>query len=247
MILLLASVTWGLWLATLAADVLGTVKAWGMAPALLDRRPGLPAGWPLSVASKVAHPLRRSDPVVWEEIAYSLAFHLRAGETTAQAVKAVSAERDTAPYTALKRACQAYDAGTPLLSALNAEARHSGELAYLGGIFDMGAVSGGDLPALFCHAAEAMRRRRLMRGEARAKLGEARATAVLLSLLPWLIGLYTFGQDPSVKRMVLSDPKGAMLLVVSLAFWLAGNVAVLFVLRSLSTRDTPGKTGGRKP
>ena len=231
----------------LSLDVLGTVKTWNLAPALLDRRTVFTPARVPSLIRALWSPLKRSDPAIWEEIAYSLAFHLRAGETSAQAVRGVSRDRDTPAHAVLKSACQAYDAGASLLSALGAETRESPELAYLIGIFEMGTVSGGDLPALLCHAAEAMRRRRIMRGEARAKLGEAKATAVLLSVLPWAIGAFTFGQDAVVRSAVLADSKGRLLIAAAVAFWLAGNLAVALVLRSLSLRQIARRTGGPRP
>lgn len=237
------SLLWGIWLGLLTGDVLGTVKVWNTAPALVDRKPVFPPGLISRVRSQAASLFVRQDPAVWEEISYSLAFHLRAGETPAQAVRGVSEERDSSPYLALRRACQGYDAGTPLLPALTSEARRSSEMQYLAGILEMGTVSGGDLPSLFCHAAEAMRRRRLLRGDARARLGEARATAVLLSLLPWLIGAMTLGRDRIARQLVLSDSKGTFLLAFAVSLWVLGNVAVLIVLRSLSPREPSGSKG----
>jgi Flp pilus assembly protein TadB len=97
----------------------------------------------------------------------------------------------------------------------------------------MGTTSGGNIPMLLCHAAEGMRRRRLQKGELRSKITEARATAVLLSLLPWGIGAFTFSQGPEQAQAVLSDTRGRLLLLIAFAAWLAGNVAVVSILRAL--------------
>lgn len=247
MTVLIAALLWGIAASLLCLDVLGTARNWGLAPALLERSASLKTGNLLSVLRRPLSALKRPDPALWEEIAYSLAFHLKAGETPVQAVRAVSSDRDTPAHESLRSVCQAYDAGAPFLVALGTRTKENPELGYLAGIFDMGVVSGGDLPALLCHAAEAMRRRRVLRGEARAKLSEARATAVLLSVLPWMIGLFTLGRDSRARAAIFGDPRGRLLVSVAILMWLVGNAVVLLVIRSLSPRQAMLKRAGSKP
>lgn len=226
----------------LSMDVLQAIKAWNMAPALVERRetvlPSVAALW-----GKVRMRGKRRDAALWEETCYSLAFHLRAGETPSQAVRGVGMEGESFAHMALRSVTQAYDAGTSLQVALAAEAYQYPELGQITGVLEMGGVSGGNIPSLLCHAAEAMRRRRLQRGELRSRLTEARATAILLSLLPWAIGAFTFSQDPRSIEVMLQDPKGRTLLVVAAVTWLAGNVAVAATLRALLPRRPNTKKG----
>jgi hypothetical protein len=57
----------------------------------------------------------KRDPALWEEVCYSLAFHVRAGETPAQAVKGGALEGESFAHDALKAVSHAYDSVPPLI------------------------------------------------------------------------------------------------------------------------------------
>lgn len=217
----------------LVADVVTSVKAWNLAPALVPRPRLLLPGALLGVARRVRELLERHDPALWEEVCYSLAFHVRAGETPAQAVKGVAGEGDSFAHETLKAVSQAYDSGASLEAAFGSVAGGHPELTQVASVLEMGATSGGNIPHLLCHLAEALRRKRLDRGELRSKMTEARATAVLLSLLPWGIGAFTYSQDPLAARALWRDPIGRALLLAGGLLWLTGNIAVVLMLRAL--------------
>ena len=62
---------------------------------------------------------------------------------------------------------------------------------------ETGLASGSDLPALLCHSAEVLSRKRSLIKEAQAKITESRLTAVLLMALPWVIAAITYSYDPA--------------------------------------------------
>jgi hypothetical protein len=240
-----APILWGAATFFLSLDIVGTVRSWRLAPALLDREPWKPRSSP-GVVGKARGLFRRRDPSMWEEVSYSLAFHLRAGEPIAQALRSVATEGDAPAHAALRKAVQLYDAGSSFSAALTTQSRECPELGYLAGIFEMGAASGGDMPTLLCHAAEAMRRKRTIANEVRSRMAEAKTTAVLLSVLPWIIGFVTMAKDPQARAAVLTDPRGRSLLLLALLMWLAGNAATIVLVRSLVPRAArSGSRGGR--
>jgi len=235
---ILSSLLAGVSVSLLAADIGSSVKVWNLAPALVSRRDRLLPRVITEMAQRVGNLGRREDPVLWEEICYSLAFHLRAGETPAQAIRAVAVEGDSFTHRVLQKVAHAYDAGTALQVALAAQAAYHSELERIASALEMGNTGGGNIPSLLCHAAETMRRRRLARGELRSKLTEARATAILLSLLPWGIGAFTLSSNSSSSQTVLGEPRGKMLLAAGFAFWAAGNVATILILRQFKPQKT---------
>jgi len=223
--------------ALLAADVGLTARTWNTHPALVPRQDAITSpvvAWFLRWAGDLLH---KRDAAQWEEICYSLAFHLRAGETPAQAVRGVAGEGNSFAHSALLAVAQAYEAGTQMQAALDAQAAVYPELERIASVIAMGSTGGGNIPALLCNTAESLRRHRLERGELRAKLGEARATALLLSLLPWGIGAFTFSEDPSAAWVVLYDSRGRALLMLAAVLWSAGNIAVMLTLRSLMPQN----------
>lgn len=194
--------------------------------------------------------MKDRDSASWEEAAFSLAFHLRAGEPLAQALRAVAEEGEGFAQSCLMKAYRRYEAGASLHAALSDTGSHIPEMSYLAGIFEVGLASGGDLPSLLCHASEALRRRRLLQKEASAKLVEARLTAYLLAVLPWVVAFATFRQDPGLWQNLAADPRARTLVLAGLVLWAAGNMLVIWLIRSAvpRVRYLPGSTegGGRR-
>lgn len=218
--------------AAAAADLISSVKAWNMASALLPRREGLVVPFAGRVIQAVREVAWSRGEEQWEAVCYSLALHLRAGETPAQGVRAAAEEGNSPAHSVLRSVSQAYDAGTPLHSALFAHAGRDCELDQIASVFEMCSSSGGDIPALLCHVGESLRRRRLAKGELRSKLAEARATAALLAVLPWCIAAFTMRKDALAAGVMLHDSRGRALLAAAAAFWAVGTLLVAMVLRA---------------
>lgn len=170
----------------------------------------------------------------WEEVFHSLAAQLKAGESVPNAVIAVSREGTSGPYENLAKVAKAYEAGVPLLQALESRAASSKEMLRLQSTLEIGQSTGSDLPALLCHSAESIAERRALRKAASAKLSESRITAVILSLLPWFIGYITWRRDPSSLYQMIMSPNGKLIMIGALALWFLGNVATILAIRSVT-------------
>lgn len=236
---LMCSACLGLGVTLLTLDVGRAVKGWSLGPGVLSDPPS--SSQTLSLGKRLASLWDKlfssdEDLMLWEEIAFSLACHMRAGETVAQSLKGVAAEGTGTPYKLLNRACQEYEAGVSVLGALESAAAGNQEFLRLASVFDLGLVNGGDLPALLCRAAEDTRRVRTRHREVRSKLVEARLTAVLLTFLPWGMGLFTFRQDPRVGQTLIGDPQGRRLFLLALGLWCLGVFAVYMLIASVTPR-----------
>jgi tight adherence protein B len=189
-----------------------------------------------TVVSRARSLLRAGDePHVWEEVFYSLAFHLRAGEALPQAVRAVSEEGASTAHEALRRVVRAYEAGATLAQAFQTQPGGR-EMERLAATVETGLASGSDLPALLCHSAEVLSRKRSLIKEAQAKITESRLTAVLLMALPWVIAAITYSYDPALIGQGLSSPRGKVIMLVSLCLWIAGVALVILTLSSVTRR-----------
>lgn len=235
----LCSACLGLGVSLLVLDVGKAARGWSLGPAVLSETRSL------SRKSSLVKRLRilwdklfgsEEDLMLWEEIAFSLASHMRAGETVSQALKGVAAEGSGVPYRLLKRACQEYESGVSVLGALNSAAAGNQEFLRLAAVFDLGLVNGGDLPALLCRAADETRRIRTRHREVKSKLVEARLTAILLTVLPWGMGFFTFRQDPRIGQTLVGDPQGRQLFLVALGLWCCGVFAVYMLIASVTPR-----------
>ncbi len=230
----LASLFLGAAAALVALDLGKARRAWRFGAATLEsERIDLLSG-PLAALTWAVQKRMNasSDLLSWEEIAFSLACHLRAGETVAQALTAVSLEDGDRPHQALRRVCQEYEAGVPILQALSGRRTADHELDNLASVLEMGINNGGDVPTLLCRTAENFRRRRTRKKEARSRLAEARLTAVLLAVMPWGIGAFTFSRDARIAFVLTEDPQGRLFLRLALAMWATGVCVVSWLISS---------------
>jgi len=190
---------------------------------------GLSSAW--RKALSIVRP--RCEPHVWEEIFYSLAFRVRAGETLPQALRSVAEEGRTEAHQFLRRIVRAYEAGAPLAEAFQSEAR-GGEMQRLATAVEMGLATGSDLPSLLCHSAEVLSKKRSLTREAQAKIAEARITAILLIALPWVIGAVTYVYEPTLIVQGLSSGRGKAIVLFSLGLWVLGVILIGSTLSSVA-------------
>jgi len=228
------SLCYGIVVFLICLDISNTLRIWTFSPGLAQIHRSLWLKRFRLLGEKWLKQLSRATQKdsLWDEIAFSLAFHLKAGETLVQAIRGVSEEDTAAEHNSLKKVFQLYEAGTSIYSALDTVSRDEEGLSQIASILKIGAVSGGDLSTLLCHASEMIRRKRLFRSEARAKLAEAKITAVLLSLMPWVVGYLVSRYDPQLLTILIGAYQGKMLLVIGFVFWIVGNVAIVSLIRS---------------
>lgn len=180
--------------------------------------------------------MEKSD-TLWDEIAFSLAFHMKAGATVIGAIRAVSEEGNTHGHKALKRVFQLYQAGSSLMPAIVIVSREFPALEKIGAILEMGLTTGGNVPALLYHASEVLRRRRLFEGEVRAKLVEAKMTAILLAVLPWVMAFAMLRFDKSTIYQLISTEAGRNLALLSVGLWALGIGLVAVLIGSLAPKE----------
>lgn len=237
---LLSSVCFAYAIYLVLCDFQDTANRWKWA-ALVPPKPGSPNQTALRKLRDMWYRLlrMRSDSAQWEEVAVSLAFHIRAGQTPSQAVRDVAGSGTSPVHQRLMEAYKAYEAGASLIEAIRQASGPSWELGYLAGILEIGISSGGDLPSLLCHAADWLRQRRLLNKEILSKTSEARLTALILSVLPWIITAFIWGNDRTVLIGLISDPRGKVLAASAFVVWLAGIGVVTWLLVSVKPWSPP--------
>jgi Flp pilus assembly protein TadB len=185
---------------------------------------------------------RHGSTCYWDDIALSLAFHLKAGLNLPHAVKAVSQEGNSYSHKLLDRAYRSYEAGSSMLYALRSVAGNQQEFGVVVDALEMGAVSGGDLPSLLCHISDSIRNRRVFKSEARSKLIEAKISAVILSLIPWIIVIFSWQYDAAAMKYLLEAGPGRFLLAVSFICWLVGNAMIILMIQYVTPYSLKGGT-----
>ncbi len=232
------STIFGLVAALTGADLSLTASSWALSPALAQGSNSLLFEQIRVAFSRIWKRLKlfKKKDVRWDEIASSLALQIRAGKTLVDAIKGVSQEGQSQGHKMLERAYRLYESGVPVFKALEMASGGDSELAMIAGVLEIGSVSGGNMAALLWHVFEVLRKRRAFQGEVSARLSETRITAVILSVMPWIIGMFTLRNNPSMFYMFLGSYQGKTLFALAVGLWAVGNILILVFMQSLAPR-----------
>ncbi|MBE3519151.1 MAG: type II secretion system F family protein [Firmicutes bacterium] len=237
-VVLFSALAFGGCAALLCYDVGVNLLRWRLPKVLADSTGSAPRRGRGTSLLRVLRRLGRQEDLLSqvEEIALGLGFQLKAGANVYQAVAEVARQGRGTAYSALGRAVDLYGTGLPIADALTEALSVPGypELEYLLSVLVMGLRTGGNIPVLLARAAEACRRKRAFRKEAGAKLAESRLTAVLVSVLPWMIFLITWRMQPDMLLKLFSQPAGRTIAAISLLMWILGVGVVGLLLKSVA-------------
>ncbi len=240
---IMLSIGFGLMMMFISLDIRNTAGMWVLPSVLAGSRENdtHPFYWLRSRFERKSLSRKSQTSTPWDDIASSLAFQIRAGKTLVQAVDSVSKEGSSSAHKRLKEAYRLYETGVPISRAMEMISGGDGELSMIAGMLEIGSISGGNTAVLLWHVFEILRRRRIFRGEIKAKLSEAKMTSWILLAMPWLIGLFMIRHDPSLLRDFAALKEGRLLLVIALGLWLMGMALIMVSMRSVSSYASEGK------
>jgi len=96
-------------------------------------------------------------------------------------------------------------------------------------------ATGGNLAATLDILSDIMRRRRAMRLKARAVTGEARMSAIVLGVIPFLVFGALAVTSPGYLAPLFSDPRGKVILVIAATFLTIGFGIIRHLMRSVTS------------
>jgi len=142
---------------------------------------------------------------------------LRAGRSLAMAIDQVGHSAQPPLGDEFARAARRVAMGMTVEDAVAMMADRTGvrDLELLGAAISVARVAGGDLPRLLNSMAAVARSRRTLAGQMRAMTAQARATSLVLSLLPVLVGAIAFIAAPAYFRPMITTPAGWGLLLIA--------------------------------
>ena len=160
-----------------------------------------------------------------EEGLYALASALEAGSGIIQALGLAAEQSPPRLAREFLRITDEFAAGVPLPECL-ARARervpHS-SFASLCDTIDIQRLSGGDLRAGLASLTDIIRERRELRQELRVKTTEARQSAIVLALIPPIIGAAAWLMNPELMAPLWLYPAGRAGLAAGIGLWLLGG------------------------
>jgi tight adherence protein B len=173
------------------------------------------------------HRLRKFDdelPRAMELIANSM----KAGQSVAQSFAAVVENAGPPVDEEFGLARREIELGASVESALsNMEKRMgSSDLRLMIMVITIQHAVGGDLPAILTTLADTMRQRSEMRQEVLAATAQSRASSVIITALPILVGAFGYFVLPDYYRPLFTQPIGWVILVVAIALLTTGTVII---------------------
>lgn len=173
------------------------------------------------------HRLRKFDeelPRAMELIANSM----KAGQSVAQSFAAVTDNAGPPVAEEFGLARREIELGASVESALgNMEKRMgSADLRLMIMVITIQHAVGGDLPAILTTLADTMRQRAEMRQEVLAATAQSRASSVIITALPILVGLFGYFVLPDYFRPLFTEPVGWVILIVATGLLITGTIII---------------------
>lgn len=159
---------------------------------------------------------------------------LRAGYSTMQALEAISKELPPPINDEFRRVVQEMQIGIPMETALDNLLRRipSDDLDFVITAINVQREVGGNLAEVLQTVADTMRARNRLKGDVRALTAEGRISAVVVGLLPILMGAFLWLTNPDYLEPLLTRTAGivalgvGLLLMIAGAFWLKKIVTI---------------------
>ncbi len=178
--------------------------------------------------------LRRQMPDMIELLASSV----RAGLPVAEAFNAAARELPLPTREEFGRVVREMALGTPAETALMALHRRTGvaEYAIFAVTLGVQSRSGGRLSETIHLLAETIRQRIALAGRASALAAEAKLSASVLSVLPFLGGALMAMTQSNYLEPLIHDPRGRHMVLIGLALLVLGQLTMRWFIAS-ATRD----------
>ena len=173
------------------------------------------------------HRLRKFDeelPRAMELIANSM----KAGQSVAQSFAAVTDNAGPPVAEEFGLARREIELGASVESALgNMEKRMgSADLRLMIMVITIQHAVGGDLPAILTTLADTMRQRAEMRQEVLAATAQSRASSLIITALPILVGLFGYFVLPDYFRPLFTEPVGWVILIIASGLLITGTIII---------------------
>ncbi len=163
-----------------------------------------------------------------EQAISSIVNSIQAGFNLVQAIEIVSKESKEPLASEFKRILEEYHVGVSLQASMakTKSMKEVEDYTYFKQAIDIYYLSGGDLVEVLKNIVAVMRKRRLLRGDLKAKTSEVRLTANLLIIMPLLLMFYFLCTQPDVIEPLFSERIGRLALGFGFSLWGIGVVLV---------------------
>jgi tight adherence protein B len=107
------------------------------------------------------------------------------------------------------------------------------EVSFLATVIAIQAQAGGNLSEALSNLSRVLRDRRKMRAKVKALSMEAKASAVIIGALPFIVAGLVYVTSPGYITILFTDPRGHLILLAS-GIWMAIGI---FIMRNMINFD----------
>jgi tight adherence protein B len=157
-----------------------------------------------------------------------MANSMKAGQSIAQSFTAVTDNAAPPVSEEFGLAKREVELGASVESALgNMEKRMgSADLRLLIMVITIQHAVGGDLPAILTTLADTMRQRAEMREEVLAATAQSRASSVIITALPIVVGVFGYFVLPAYFHPLFTNPLGWVIIVIAVGLLATGTIII---------------------
>lgn len=228
------------WIVLLVALVAARTATWLIALVLADmpQLTLMPVFWVVFSRMVFGVFARRRRDLLFRQFPDALGMVVRAlrvGQTVTQALRTVARDAQKPTGAAFVRLADRIAIGVPLAEALPEMAIDSGltEYRFFATTLLLQSQTGGGLTEALDTLAEVIRNRVALRRRAYAMAGEARASAILLAVLPVITFALLMLATPEYGRVLIDDPVGRHVLGTAIGMIVLGGFIMNAMIRSL--------------
>lgn len=156
---------------------------------------------------------------------------VRSGLPVNESLKVIATELQDPVRTEFRRLVDTMSVGVPLEDALARmyERMPTPEVNFVRTVLVIQKQTGGNLAEALSNLSDILRARRKLKGKIQALSSEARASAMIIGALPFLVGIMVFLVAPDYLGTLFTDPMGPLLIGGGL-FWMSCGV---FIMRAM--------------
>lgn len=153
---------------------------------------------------------------------------IKSGLPLNDAVRLIASDGQEPVKTEFQRVVEAQQVGMSIPEGINRMMMTMplSEVSFFGTVITIQAQAGGNLSEALSNLSKVLRERRKMRAKVNALSMEAKASAVIIGALPFIVTLLVYMTSPDYIMVLFTDPRGHLILGAS-GLWMSIGIVIM--------------------
>jgi tight adherence protein B len=153
---------------------------------------------------------------------------IKSGLPLNDAVRLIASDGQEPVKTEFQRVVEAQQVGMSIPEGINRMmlTMPLSEVSFFGTVITIQAQAGGNLSEALSNLSKVLRERRKMRAKVNALSMEAKASAVIIGALPFVVAMLVYFTSPEYIMVLFTDPRGHLILGAS-GLWMSIGIVIM--------------------